>query len=365
MSNNILVINIGSTSLKFQLYNMDNENVLIKGLIERIGSQDSIIEHNIGKELFKGTINTSLGYSSAIQAMLDVIVRNKKNRTGVIENLSEIKAIGFKTVHCGENFQSSLVDDNIINIMEEYSNVVPAHNPPYINAIKQFKKALPSIPLVGVFETNFHKDIPDYAHIYSIPYEWYKKYNIRRYGFHGASHRYISETVSKIFQSNSLKIISCHLGGSSSISAIKDGKSLENSMGFSAQAGVPMSKRCGDLDPFVIPFIMNKEHLGFEKIMEVLVKQSGLLGISGLSGDMRDLEENYNSNYQASLAINAFVYQIKKYIGSYFAVLDGLDVLTFEGGIGEKSPLVREKICYGMESLGIFLDYKKNQSYKR
>ncbi|MDD5014187.1 MAG: acetate/propionate family kinase [Atribacterota bacterium] len=364
--NYILVINIGSTSLKYQLYNMDNESVLIKGLIERIGSQDSIMEYKIVKELLKKTINTSLGYTSAIEAMLDTIIRNKNNRIGVIERLSEIRAIGFKAVHCGKIFQSSLIDDSIISMMEEYSSVVPAHNPPYINAIKQFKKILPNMPLVGVFETNFHKDIPDYAHIYSIPYKWYEKYNIRRYGFHGASHRYISEAVCKIFHSgNDLKIISCHLGGSSSISAIKNGKSIENSMGFSAQAGVPMSNRCGDLDPFSIPFIMEKEKLKFEEVMEILVKKSGLLGISGISGDMRDLEENYNSNHRASLALNTFIYQTKKYIGSYIAVLGGLDVLTFEGGIGENSPLVREKICHGMEYLGIHLDHKKNQSKEK
>jgi len=362
MSDNILVINIGSTSLKYQLYNMDNESVLIKGLIERIGNQNSIMEYKLAKELFRETINTSLGYTSAIEAMLSTLIGNKNKRIGVIEKLSEMKAVGFKTVHCGKISQPSLINDEIINKMEEYSIVVPAHNPPYINAIKQFRKILPDTPLVGVFETYFHKDMPDYAQMYSIPYQWYEKYNIRRYGFHGASHRYISETVCDILTScNDLKIISCHLGGSSSISAIKDGKSIENTMGFSAQAGVPMAKRCGDLDPFIIPFIMEKEKLKFEEVMEILIKKSGLLGISGISGDMRDLEENYDGDYRASLAINTFVYQTKKYIGSYIAVLGGLDVLTFEGGIGEKSSLVREKICNGMEHLGICLDYKKNQ----
>lgn len=360
--NYILVINIGSTSLKYQLFNMNNESVLIKGSIERIGNQYSVMEHKVDKDIFRDTIDTSLGYTSAIDAMLNIIIRNKDNQNGVIDKLSDIRAIGFKTVHCGKIFQSSLINDEIINVMEEYSSVVPAHNPPYINAIKQFKKILPNMPLIGVFETNFHKDIPDYAHIYSIPYEWYEKYNIRKYGFHGASHRYISEAVCKILQScHDLKIISCHLGGSSSISAIQNGKSIENSMGFSAQAGVPMSKRCGDLDPFVIPFIMEKEKLKFEEVMRILVNKSGLLGISGISGDMRDLEENYNSNYRIRLALDSFIYHIKKYIGSYVAILGGLDVLSFAGGIGEKSPLVREKICNNMEYLGIHLDHKKNQ----
>jgi len=362
MNNNILVINIGSTSLKYQLYNMDNESVLIKGLIERIGNQDSILEYKIAQKLYVETIDTSFGYASAIEAMLNVIIKNETNRIGIIENLSEIKAIGFKTVHCGKIYQSTLINEEIISIMEEYSCVVPAHNPPYINAIRQFRKILPDTPLVGVFETNFHKDIPDYAHMYSIPYKWYEKYNIRRYGFHGASHRYISERVCKILNScKDVKIISCHLGGSSSISAIKNGKSIENSMGFSAQAGVPMSKRCGDLDPFIIPFIMEKEKLKFEDVMEILVQKSGLLGISEISGDMRDLEEKYDSDYRARLALDTFVYQTKKYIGSYIAILGGVDVLTFEGGIGEKSSLVREKICHNMEHLGIHLDHKKNQ----
>jgi acetate kinase len=359
----ILVVNIGSTSLKYQLYNMENESVLTKGLIDRIGNKDSIMKYIVGKELIKKIIDTSIGYVSAIKIMLDVIIKKNNNKTGVIKDFSEIWAIGFKTVHCGEIFKSSLINDEIIRIMEEYSCVVPAHNPPYINAIKQFKKILPDKPLVAVFETNFHKDMPDYAYIYSVPYEWYKKYNIRKYGFHGASHRYVSERISNFLHSSlyNLKVISCHLGGSSSISAIKQGKSIDNSMGFSAQAGVPMSKRSGDFDPFIIPFIMEKEKLNFEEVMKILVEKSGLFGISGISGDMRDLEENYDSNYRSRLALDTFIYQIKKYIGSYTAVMGGVDVLTFSGGIGENSCIVREKICHGMEYLGIELDHKKNQ----
>jgi len=360
----ILVVNIGSTSLKYQLYNMEDESVLTKGLIDRIGNQDSIMKCMVGKELIKRNIDTSLGYASAIKIMLDVIIKKNNNKTGVILDLSKIWAIGFKAVHCGKIFSSSLISDEIICIMEEYSCVVPAHNPPYINAIKQFKKILPDKPLVAVFETNFHKDIPDYAHMYSIPYEWYEKYNIRKYGFHGASHRYVSERVSKLLSSSlyDLKIITCHLGGSSSISAIKQGKSIDNSMGFSAQAGVPMSNRTGDLDPFIIPFIMEKEKLSFEEVMKILVDKSGLLGISGISGDMRDLEGNYHNDYRSRLALDTFIYQVKKYIGSYAAVLGGVDVLTFAGGIGENSSMIREKICTGMEHLGIELDHKKNQS---
>ena len=278
--------------------------------------------------------------------------------------MSEIDVIGFKTVHGGELTDACVIDEKVIKKMEQYADVVPAHNPAYIKAIKQFKKKLSQIPLVAVFETAFHKGIPDYASIYSVPYEWYKKYHIRRYGFHGASHRYIAERVSQFLKESlqNLNIISCHLGGSSSISAIKSGKSVENSMGFSTQTGVPMSNRCGDLDPFIIGFIMKKEKLQFSEVMHALTTKSGLCGISGFSGDIRDLEESSNKgHYRATLALQAFIYQIKKYIGGYAAILGGFDVLAFAGGIGENDPMIRRRICEGLEFLGIEIDGDKNK----
>jgi acetate kinase len=358
----ILVVNIGSTSFKYQLLDMDNEVSLARGKLEKVGNKQSPMQHiRSEKMVINRTIDTSLGYASCIKAMIEALL---SRQNGVISDLSEIKAIGFKTVHAGEIRKPSLISDEVMKSLHEYSNIVPAHNPPYIRAIQQFQDLLPTIPQVAVFETFFHKEIPDYASTYSIPYEWYEKHRIRKYGFHGASHRYVAETLTKILACSltGLKIISCHLGGSSSICAVKDGKSLDNSMGFSAQAGIPMSTRCGDIDPFIIPFIMEKEHLSLSEVMNILVKRSGLLGISGISGEVRDLEVmSANDNLRADLALNVFVYTVKKYIGAYSAIMGGLDALIFTGGIGENSINVRTKVCEGLEWFGIELDEGKNQ----
>jgi acetate kinase len=248
-------------------------------------------------------------------------------------------------------------------IMEDFYCVVPAHNPPYVKAMKQFKEWIPDIPMVAAFETNFQSHIPDYAYTYSIPYEWQEKHKIIRYGFHGASHRYVSERAAEILQlpQEELKMITCHLGGSSSISAIRNGISIDNSMGFSTQAGMPMSTRSGDIDPFIIPYIMKKENLSFEEVMEKLIKDSGLKGISGTSGDLRDIEENYTDSYRSKLAFETLCYGVKKYIGSYLAVLGGIDALVFTGGIGENSSKLREKVCEGLEFLGVELDLDQNK----
>jgi acetate kinase len=348
---NILVVNIGSTSLKFNLFEMINEEMLVKGIIERIGNTDSPMRYQVvGSDPVNTAIDTSRGYGEGIKAVLQLL-RGK-----------EIKAIGFKTVHAGEFRDSTVIDDSVINKMEEYAAVVPVHNPCYIKAINQCREMFPDIPLVAVFETKFHSEIPDYAYHYSIPYEWYQKYAIRKYGFHGASHRYVSQRAAELLQRplHGLKMISCHLGGSSSVSAIKGGRSIDNSMGFSAQAGIPMSTRCGDIDLFIIPFIMKKEKMGFEEVMNVLAERSGLLGLSGKSGDMRELEENYAIHYRSRLAFDQYCYSVKKYIGSYFAVLEGTDALIFTGGIGENSYRARERICQGLQCIGLDLDKSKN-----
>lgn len=359
----ILVVNIGSTSFKYQLFDMDNEVSLARGKFEKVGDKQSPMQHiRSEKILINRTNDTSPGYASCIKAMIEVLLSKEY---GVINDLSEINAIGFKTVHAGEIGEPSLINDEIIKSMEQYSNIMPAHNPPYIKAIQQFQILLPTIPQVAVFETFFHKEIPDYAFTYSVPYEWYEKHRIRKYGFHGASHRYVTERLAKILGCSliGLKIISCHLGGSSSICAIKDGKSLDNSMGFSAQAGIPMSTRCGDIDPFIIPFIMEKENLSFSEVMNLLVKRSGLLGISGISGEVRDLEVmSAKKKLRADLALNVFVYTVKKYIGAYIAIMGGLDAVIFTGGIGENSINIRKKVCEGLEWFGIELDEEKNQS---
>jgi acetate kinase len=250
--------------------------------------------------------------------------------------------------------------------MEEFIPIAPSHNPPYINAIKNIKQLLPGKPLVGLFEPAFHKTIPEYAYCYGLPYEWIEKYGIRKYGFHGASLRYVSERVIKILGKNNLKQIICHLGGSSSICAVKRGKSIDTSMGFSPQSGIPHSTRPGDLDPFVVLYLMKKENLTVDDVIKKLSEESGLLGISGVSGEMKDIvESTKNANKRALLAIDTFVYNVKKYIGSYIAILEGLDVLAFTGGIGERSDLIREKICSGLEFLGIKIDAEKNKNVSK
>lgn len=323
----VLVINIGSTSLKYSLIDMNTEEQLATGLIERIGSKYSPFAHETvdiyGTNLERKTIDTTNGCESAIEEMLKVLIKNDLNNEGILKNISEIKALGFKTVHAGNIQEPTILTNEVIRVMEKYSSVVPAHNPPYINAIKKFKDILPQTPLVGVFETYFHHQIPKYAYLYGVPYEWYEKHDIRKYGFHGASHCYASGRVSEISNNtfNGTRRITCHLGGSSSIAAILNDISIDTSMGFSTQSGALMGNRVGDLDPFIIPYIMEKESLSLEEVMNILIKKGGLLDISGVSGDERDLEEINNFNPRTSITIEAFVYNIVKYIGSYITIM--------------------------------------------
>jgi len=355
----ILVLNIGSTSLKFSLFDMDEEKMIAKGNIENIGDGASPMTFvSTVAPPRKMSIDTRQGYGVGVSAVLNLLCENGD----ILRTFSELKAIGFKAVHAGELTVSSLITDRVLNKMEDYSCVVPAHNPPYLNAIRQCRDLFPRLPLVAVFETDFHKDMPDYARTYSIPFEWYKDYGIRRFGFHGSSHRYVAQRAAHLLNRplDQINIISCHLGGSSSITAIKKGKSIDQSMGFSAQAGVAMATRCGDIDPFIIPYIMKKTGLNFEEVISTLANQSGLLGISGVSGDMRKLEDSYEKCYRARLAFDIFCYGVKKYIGSYMVVLEGADVLVFTGGIGENSALVRQHICDGLKTFGFELDKTKN-----
>jgi acetate kinase len=277
---------------------------------------------------------------------------------GCLQQLSEISGVGFKTVHAGDVKGSTLLTEDVLAKMEEYTPVVPAHNPPYVRAVRIFQELLPNAPLVGVFEPHFHVTMPEYATIYGIPYAWTTQFGIKRYGFHGASHHYVSERVPQRLgaPSESLKIISCHLGGSSSICAINGGKSVDTSMGFSAQSGLFMARRSGDFDLFAIPFLQSKG-LTLEEIFDGLSRNGGLFGVSGVSEDMRDLEAAAaQGNARAQLAIDAFVYGVKKFIGSYVAVLNGLDVLAFTGGMGERGANVRARICRDLDHLGIRID---------
>ncbi|MCC8193334.1 MAG: acetate/propionate family kinase [Deltaproteobacteria bacterium] len=316
----ILVVNIGSTSLKYRLLEMDTEQTLARGYIERIGSEASPVSVTNGDVTRSFALDTREGYDVAIQAMLDAMIRPMDGMPQVLDDPSRIAAIGFKTVHGGMKYRGAYrLTEDVLTEMEKFSSVMPAHNPPYINAARRFRKLLPDIPLVGAFETAFHKNMPDYAAVYGIPWEWTEDFEVRRYGFHGASHRYVSERAAELYGKPlaELKLITCHLGGSASLAAVMNGTCVDTSMGFTTQSGVPMAKRSADMDPFVLPYLAKATKLGEEAVVHELVTRGGLAGISGLSGDMRDLEEAYESNPRARLAVDHFAHEVKKYIGEY------------------------------------------------
>ncbi len=356
---NVFSVNVGSTSLKYKVIAMPDEQVIAQGRVERIGSPEADLTHTYGDESpIKEKLTDDTTYMGAIKRISELLFEGPNSIPQ-----DSVKGIGFKTVHGGPVTGSVLIDEEVIGAMEEYAFVAPAHNPPYIRAIRAFQKLFPNTPMVAVFETGFHRTMPQFAKTYAIPYKWYEKYGIRRYGFHGSSHRYIASRVPQFLncQATGLRVISCHLGGSSSLCAIKDGISLDTSMGFSAQAGLPQGVRNGDLDVFALLYIMKKESLSIEEAQGILGSQGGLKGISGISADMRDLREAAASgNSRAKLAIDVLVHEAKKYIGAYSAVLGGLDVLVFTGGIGENSPETRTEICSNMEFLGITLDPDRN-----
>lgn len=355
----ILVANVGSTSLKYRLFEMADESVLSEGRIERIGDARSPFEHRGAAGELKGTaVLPDCG--SAVAKAIDLLT---DPGCGAIANLSDLSAVGFKTVHMRGEPGAYLLTDDVLARMEEYSDLVPGHNPPYIKAIRHFRDLLPRTPLVGLFEPAFHKTIPAHATVYSVPYRWLIDYGVRKYGFHGASHRYVAETAPALLGRSSigLRLVSCHLGGSSSICAIRDGRSVDTSMGFSAQSGVFHSTRCGSIDPFIVPFMMDRESLTTDEIRRILCKESGWLGISGVSGDVRDVEQAAdNGNERARLAIDAFCYQVRTTIGAYAAAMGGLDAVAFAGGIGERGARIRQGICEGLEFLGVVIDTSRN-----
>ena len=356
----ILVVNAGSTSLKFRLFEMEEESVAAVGRIERVGSEKSLFSYQLGDQPEREEEIHCPDQRAAIEHALKILTASE---AGVLEDLKDLDAVGFKPVHAQDIADTVRVDDAVFDAMEAYIPLAPAHNPPYIEAFRIFQELLPDKPLVGVFEPAFHRTIPDYARTYAIPYELSQKYAIRRYGFHGASHRYVSYRAPQLVESEpeSLRIISCHMGGSSSMCAIKDGRSVDTSMGFSPQAGLPHATRNGDLDPFILLYLMDQEGFSTAEMTELLSKNGGLKGISGVSGDVRDLEEAADAgNDRASLALNVLVHETKKYIGAYTAVLGGLDVLAFTGGIGENGIRIRESICRGLECFGVHLDPEAN-----
>ncbi len=359
----ILVVNSGSSSIKYQLFDMTDESVLAKGLVERIGIPNSIINYYpSGKEALK-TSQDIPNHKMGIKVLMDALLHPEY---GVIKNMSEISAVGHRVVHAGEKFSGSvLLTDEVMDALRECIELAPLHNPPNILGIEVCKELMPDIPQVGVFDTAFHQTIPEYAYLYGIPYKFYKKYKVRRYGFHGTSHQYVAQRAAEILKKpiEELKIITCHLGNGSSITAVKNGVSIDTSLGFGTVAGIVMGTRCGDLDPAIIPFLMDKEQLSVEEINKIIYKESGFFGLSeGISSDKRDLRKRANQgDEKAKRTISVFTYGIKKYIGAYAATMGGVDAIVFTAGIGENSIETRAEACAGLEFLGVKIDPEKNK----
>jgi acetate kinase len=356
----ILVINCGSSSLKYQLINMENEMSLAQGLVERIGNEGSVLTQKVeGRE--KYIIKQGMkDHKDAIQLVLKTLV---DEINGVINSVEEIAAVGHRVVHGGEFYSSSvLIDEKVMQALEECSKLAPLHNPPNIIGINACKALMPSTPMVAVFDTAFHQTMPEHAYIYPLPYELYEKNKIRKYGFHGTSHKYVSQVAAEMMDKDikDLKIVSCHLGNGASIAAIKGGKSIETSMGFTPLAGLAMGTRAGDIDPAIITFMMEELNLSAHEVMDVVNKKSGVLGISGLSSDFRDLWAASETNKRAQLALDVFHYKIRTFICSYAGALGGVDCIIFTAGIGENSSKAREACCAELEFLGVKIDKEKN-----
>jgi len=358
----ILVINAGSSSLKYQLFDMNTEEVLAKGLCERIGL-DGHIKHTPmleGKSVYEKELAMPT-HSEAMQAVLDLLVSAEY---GVIADVSEIGAVGHRVLHGGMEFtKSCVVDDACIDAIKRCIPLGPLHNPANLMGIQACQAVMKNTPQVAVFDTAFHMTMPPKAYMYAIPYEYYEKYQIRRYGFHGTSHRYVSaRAIEMLGGKPGLKIICCHLGNGSSLSAVVDGKCVDTTMGLTPLAGVPMGTRSGDIDTAVLQFVMNKEGISADQMLDILNKKSGVLALSGVSSDFRDLDEAAEKgNERAQLALDKFVYEVRKYIGAYAAAMGGADAIVFTAGIGENSASLREAIVSGLEYLGAKIDSEKNK----
>lgn len=358
----VLVINCGSSSLKYQVLDMTNEVLEAKGLVERIGMEGSVITHEkIGMDKFK-LVTPMADHKDAISHVLDALVDADH---GVVKDMSEIGAVGHRVVHAGEKYAESVViDDAVLKTLEECVELAPLHNPPNLLGIAACRELMPDTPMVAVFDTAFHQTMPPESYIYAIPYEYYEKYGIRRYGFHGTSHKYVAERASDILNVNinDLKIITCHLGNGASVSAIKRGVCIDTSMGFTPLEGLVMGTRSGDIDPAIVTYIREKEHLAQGEANEILNKKSGVLGISGVSSDFRDLEAAAaEGNERALLAIKVFAHKVRFYIGAYIAEMNGVDAIVFTAGVGENDVSMRDIICNDLGNLGIKLDVVKNK----
>ena len=358
----VLVINCGSSSLKYQLINMENEEVMAKGVVERIGIDGSVLKHemlNRDKEIIKVPMKD---HKVALGLVLDALVNEEY---GPISSMDEIDAVGHRVVHGGEKFvDSCLITEATLKDIEACITLAPLHNPPNLVGIRACMEILPDVPMCAVFDTSFHQTMPEEAFIYGLPYEYYEKYGIRRYGFHGTSHRYVTEKAAELFgiDKDKLNIITCHLGNGASLAAIKNGKSIDTSMGLTPLEGLIMGTRCGDIDPAIVTFLMDRAGLSLNEVNDVMNKKSGVLGISGVSSDFRDIEEAASKgNKRAELALDAYHLRVKKYVGSYMAELGRVDGIVFTAGLGENSPESRAAILDGMEELGIKIDAEKNK----
>ncbi|NBH14203.1 acetate kinase [Lachnospiraceae bacterium] len=358
---NILVVNCGSSSLKYQVIDSDTEAVLAKGLCERIGLDGRLVYQKAGceKEITDADMPT---HKQAIQMVLDALVNAK---TGALNSLDEIGAVGHRVVHGGEKFASStILNEEVLKVIEECNDLAPLHNPANLIGIRACQELMPNVPMVGVFDTAFHQSMPEEAYLYGIDYDYYEKYKVRRYGFHGTSHSYVSRRAAEIVGKpyEELKTIVCHLGNGASICAVKNGKSIDTSMGLTPLEGLIMGTRSGDIDPGAIEYIAKKEHLDLEGVMNILNKKSGVQGLSHISSDFRDLEAAAEKNDSAGIrALNTYIYRAAKYVGAYAAAMNGVDVICFTAGVGENGPNTRKGICDYLGYLGVELDDKANE----
>ncbi|MDR1925019.1 MAG: acetate/propionate family kinase [Planctomycetaceae bacterium] len=355
----ILVANIGSTSFKYSLFDMDTEKVLARGRVERIGESISPCTIEIG-----GTKRShDVSVPDHAVAVRQSLAQLTSPESGVLKSVSEVSAIGFKAVHAAGISGVQIVDMKLLDAMEEMNDMFPAHNPPYIKSMRNMASQLPDIPLIAAFETGFHQTIPTRNRYYGVPFEWAEKYDVIRFGFHGASHRYIATRTAELLKRKDAKVISMHLGGSSSICAINAGKSVAASMGTSTQTGLFHGSRCGDFDPFAVPYLMKKLSKSQDEVLRILATESGLLGLSGIGADLRDITNAArNGNERAKLAMEVFVGYVRLYLGGYLVELGGADLIAFTGGIGENNYEIREMIVEGLESLGICIDKEKNHN---
>lgn len=358
---NVLVINCGSSSLKFQLINSDTEAVLAKGLCERIGIEGSQIVYQPAGGQKETTVSPMPSHTQAIQLVLDALVNEK---SGVIASLSEIGAVGHRLVHGGEKFASStVITDEVIEAVESCNDLAPLHNPANLIGVRACQELMPGVPMVGVFDTAFHQTMPEKAYLYGLPYEYYEKYGVRRYGFHGTSHSYVSKRAAELLDKpyDSLKTIVCHLGNGASVCAVKNGKSVDTSMGLTPLEGLIMGTRSGDVDPGALELISKKEGMSFDDIMAMVNKKSGVQGMSGISSDFRDLEAAAEKGDAAGIrTLEAFNYRVAKYIGAYTAAMNGVDVICFTAGVGENGPATRAGICEYLGYLGVEIDPAAN-----